>query len=270
MTPGMDEPETLEEILARTPNHPNSLVGSGILYEKTKMVMYGRYKALKSMLGLDLAFALASGHDWVGFHTQPTGARVFYLQLEIPYGLLRKRLAKTWKEREPHQQLMDHENLRFWTQHFLKIDQSAGMHLLNHYVEQHKPDVLIIDPLYKVLTGNLLAQVDVQRVLDNIDILIARHGLSVVIVAHTRKGMTDMGEWGSDDLIGSSILSAWADTIIKVERRGNDRLAVKFDVARHAEQELEQREVKFDRETLEFVVEETVKPASDDTEKEQA
>lgn len=273
MPPSIDEPETLEEILSRRPNPPTPLVADGILYAKTKMVIYGRYKALKSMLGLDMAFALASGHDWIGFHTQPSGIRVFYLQLEIPYGLLRTRLAKTWKGRQNNQQPMDHENLRFWTQHFLKLDQSAGIHILDHYLGQYKPDLLVVDPLYKVLSGNMLQAVDVQRVLDNLDMMIAKHNISVVMVSHTRKGMADMGEWGSDDLIGSVFLSAWADTIIKVERRGEDRLAIKFDVVRHAELELDQREVTFNRDTLEFNLVEYVKPGTDgaspSTEKEQ-
>ena len=59
-----------------------------------------------------------------------------------------------------------------------------------------------------------------------------------------------MAEWGSDDMIGASFYSNWADSIIKVERRGNDRLQVKFDVIRHAEEELEPIEVDFNRDTL--------------------
>jgi RecA-family ATPase len=269
MSPSVDEPETLEEILSRKPNHPTPIVADGILYAKTKMIIYGRYKHLKSMLGLDMAFALASGQDWIGFHTQPSGVRVFYLQLEIPYGLLRTRLDKTWQGRQDHQQPMDHENLRFWTQHFLKLDQATGILMLDYYIEQYKPDVLVVDPLYKVLSGNLLMGLDVQRLLDNLDGMIAKYGLSVVIIAHTRKGMADMGEWGSDDLIGSSYLSNWADTVIKIERRGSDRLAIKFDVVRHAELELDQREVTFNRETLEFNLVEYVKPSTDSDEKEQ-
>lgn len=253
----------MEQILNRPPAKLNPIVGSGLLHERTKMIIYGRYKHLKSMLGLDMAFALACGHPWIGFDTRPEGSRVFFLQLEIPYQLLRIRLAKTWKGRQDHQQLMDHENLVLWTQHLLKLDTSAGMHILDHYVGQHKPDVLVIDPLYKVLSGNMLLGIDVEKVLDNLDQMIAKYGLSVVIIAHTRKGIADMGEWGSDDLIGSSILSAWADTVIKVEKRGEDRLAVKFDVVRHAEVELGQQEVIFNRETLEFSLVEYVKPAED-------
>ena len=97
-----------------------------------------------------------------------------------------------------------------------------------------------------------------QKLVDALDILIGKFGVSVILISHTRKGMMDMGEWGSDDLIGSFVFSAWADTIIKVERRGGDRLGVKFDVVRHAEEELEEKEVMFNRDTLEFTVIEPV------------
>jgi len=248
--PGVDEPQTLEEILSQPPDYPKALVSGGLLYAQTKMVVYGRYKALKSMLGLDLAFSLASGQDWVGFNTPAEGTKVIYLQLEIPYGLLRRRLEKTWNHRQEQQHIQ--QQPMFWTQHWLKLDQQAGFNLLEHFVKKHRPDVLIIDPLYKIISGNLLAAVDVQRVIDQIDVLMGRYNLSVIIISHTRKGIADMGEWGSDDLLGSVFLSAWADTVVKIERRSDERVVIKFDVVRHAEEELEQREVVFNRDSLTF------------------
>lgn len=262
--PGVEEPQSLDEILSQPPNYPKSLVAGGLLYAQTKMVIYGRYKALKSMLGLDLAFSLASGQDWIGFSTPAEGTKVMYLQLEIPYGLLRRRLEKTWNHRQTEQPIL--EQPMFWTQHVLKLDQQAGFNLLEHFIKKHKPSVLVIDPLYKVISGNILAAIDVQRVIDQVDALIGRYDISVIIISHTRKGIADMGEWGSDDLLGSVFLSAWADTVIKIERRNDERLTIKFDVVRHAEIELETKEVVFDREKLIFIPIEvaTLQPTTDD------
>ncbi len=267
ITPSTNEPQSLEDILKKPPSYPRALVGAGLLYEQTKMIVYGRYKALKSMLGLDLAFSLAGGRDWLGFSTPDSGVSVFYLQLEISYQLFRSRLSQTWSHRQRYGNLL--KPLNFWTQHWLKLDQAAGFNLLNHYMNQYRPDLLIVDPLYKVLSGNLLAAIDVQKVIDSLDILMGRYGMSIVLISHTRKGLMDMGEWGSDDLIGSMFFSAWADTILKVERRGGDRLAVKFDVVRHAETELEPKEVLFNRDTLELTVIEQLKPSTDSEKKEQ-
>lgn len=252
-------PHSLREILDQPPYYPHSLVGGGLLYENTKMIIYGRYKSLKSMMGLDLAFALAGGTQWIGFDTPKEGSKVLYLQLELSAPLFRSRLTKTWSFRET---MMDSElsnsvarkNLHFWTQHWLKIDQPQGVAILDHYLEEIQPDVLIVDPLYKVVTGNLLTVLDMQKLVDALDILIGKHECSVILISHTRKGLMGMEEWGSDDLIGSFVFSAWADTVLKVERKGGDRLSVKFDVVRHAEEEIEPKEVQFNRDTLELTV----------------
>jgi len=249
-------PQSLEHILSQKPNHPRSLVSDGLLYESTKMIVYGRYKSFKSMLGLDLAFCLACGEDWLGFTTSNPGVSVFYLQLEISYQLFRARLSKTWDHRKIY--MTQAKPLTFWTQHWLKLDQPAGINLLDAYLREYKPDVLIIDPLYKVVSGNLLTVLDMQKVIDALDVLIGKHGVSIIVISHTRKGIMDMGEWGSDDLVGSFVFSAWADTVLKVERRGGDRLAIKFDVVRHTEVELDPKEVMFNRDTLELSVVEPV------------
>ena len=267
-TPQLGEPQSLEQILAQPPRYPKALVASGLLYERTKMIIYGRYKSLKSMMGLDLAFSLASGEDWLGFDTPDEGVSVFYLQLEISYQLFRARLSKTWDHRKMYQRLA--KPLHFWTQHWLKLDQPEGIKLLDNYLKMYQPDVVIIDPLYKVVSGNLLTVIDMQKVIDALDTLIGRHGVSVIVISHTRKGIMDMGEWGSDDLVGSFVFSAWADTVIKVERRGGDRLSIKFDVVRHTEVELEPKEVMFNRDTLELSVVEPVsieksEPSKDDS-----
>lgn len=260
-------PQSLREILDQPPNYPKTLVGGGLLYANTRMIIYGRYKSFKSMLSMDLAFALASGTSWLGFDSSPLGgSKVLYLQLELSEPLFRSRLSKTWSFREmlmegDLQKEVSERNLHFWTQHWLKIDQPQGVAIIDHYLEEIRPDVLIIDPLYKVVTGNLLTVLDMQKLVDALDILIGKYGCSIILISHTRKGVMDMGEWGSDDLIGSFVFSAWADTVLKVERKGGDRLGIKFDVVRHAEEELEPKEVHFNKDTLELTVVEPLIPA---------
>ncbi len=256
------EPQSLEEMLAWTPNFPPAIIGNGLLYERTKAILYGRYKNMKSMLALDLGFSLSCGEPWIGFDTPPEGTSVLYFQLEIPYQLLRLRVSQSWKYRKVQNEKK--KPFYFWTEQWLKLDQDAGLNLMRYQVKKLKPELLIIDPLYKVISGNLLSAFDAQRLIDNVDTLIGEFGVSVLLVSHTPKGITDMGEWGSDDLIGSSFFSNWADTIIKVERKGGDRLQVKFDIVRHAMEELDPREVMFNRETLTIDLIPTFKPGSQD------
>ena len=242
------DPIGLQEFLSEDIPDLAYIVGGGLLYENTKMIVYGRYKSLKSMIVMDLGFDLVTGQEWIGFDIPVEGKSVLYLQLEIPYKLLQRRIQKTWAFRGKHYQQL--KPFHFWTQHFLKLDQPAGFEAIRRQLSYIKPDVLIVDPLYKVVSGNILAPVDSQHVIDAFDRLIEEFNISIVIVSHTRKATLDMAEWGSDDMIGASFYSNWADSIIKVERRGSDRLQIKFDVIRHAEEELEPIEVDFNRDTL--------------------
>ena len=222
--------------------NPEPLVSSGVLYRGGKIVIYGKYKSMKSMLAQRLAICLANGEPWIGFDTLPQGVPVLYLQLEIPAPLMQKRLLKTGKVKLKQQ-------LFLWNEHFLKIDNDVGLKRLAEQVKLLKPAVLIIDPVYKVVGGDLLSTQHIQQLVDYIDLLIADCNVAVVMVHHTRKGIFE--DWGSDDMLGSVIFSAWADSVIKIERKGLN-ITVKFEVMRHAEDELEPREFIFTPE-LDFV-----------------
>ena len=59
--------------------------------------------------------------------------------------------------------------------------------------------------------------------------------------------------WGSDEMLGASLFSGWADSIIFIERDGEKYEAViKFDVIRHAEDNIEPISVEIHKSTLEI------------------
>ena len=147
--------------------------------------------------------------------------------------------------------LTRHAKMWIWTEPSLKLDMEIGFTKLDDMLTKYKPKVLIIDPVYKVVSGDLLSTQHIQKFVDWVDILVDRHQLSVILVHHTRKGAYE--EWGSDDMLGSVIFSAWADTIMKVERRHNTEIVVRFDVVRHATEELPPRIYDVDLNTLSFI-----------------
>lgn len=237
------EPQTLGEFLNWQPNYPEAIIGKGVLYAGTKAIVYGKYKSLKSMLVQHMGLCMADGKPWLGFETPPGGVPVLYLQLEIPHALLQRRIRTMSRGKRKMQ-----SEIVFWTEHFMKLDTPLGLQQLEREIQKYLPAVIIIDPIYKVLSGNILDAHSIQVLLDNMDKLIAKYGCSIVLVSHTRKPIKDMDAgWGSDDLLGSVFFSAWADSIIMVER-GDGKLRVKFDVIRHSEEEIEPVLVAIDRE----------------------
>lgn len=249
----MAKPQSLEEFLAWEPNFPEAYLGHGLLYKGTKAIFYGKYKSLKSMLVQNLGICLTRGEQWLGFRVPENGVSVLYLQLEIPHALLRRRYL-----RMTHGCGDSRQRYWIWTEHFLKLDSSAGYEELRKQIRDLEPQVLIIDPIYKVISGDIKEQSNIQPLLDNLDRLIEEFGISIILVGHTKKSALGDGkgkeEWGSDDLIGSSIFSAWADSIVKIER-GDGYLRLKFDVIRHAEEDIGNLEVNISKD-LEF----TTKP----------
>ena len=231
----MSEPIEYHDFLKLKITNPDPLVSSGVLYRGGKAVIYGKYKSMKSMLAMRLALSLANGEKWLDFDTPKHGNAVLYLQLEIPLPLMQKRILQT-------SVLTTKQPLHIWTEHFLKLDNPAGLTVLREKLTQLNPAVLIVDPVYKVVGGDLLNTQHIQQLVDHIDMLIGDFNIAVVMVHHTRKGVFE--DWGSDDMLGSVIFSAWADSVIKIER-DNSRITVKFEVMRHAEEELPAREFVF-------------------------
>ena len=252
------EPQRLDNFLAWEPNYPEAVIGSGLLYPQNKAIIYGREKSFKSMAALDLSMALTTSRPWHGFEVKGEHT-VLYLQMEIPHPLLHKRLVKmheAWGDLYVGSQRM-REHLYVWTEPFLKLDVPAGIAVLVKALKELKPTVVILDPLYKVLTGNILDPNSARAFTDSLDLLINQYQFSLILIHHTRQSTADEQTNGAaEDMLGSSVFRWWADTIIKVVKKGErDRKAqieLSFDLVRHAEDLIEPREVIFDREDLLF------------------
>ena len=202
------------------------------------------------MLGLRLALAISRGESWIGIDTVGVPTDVLYVQVEISEPMLHVRLKKMTGG-------TGNSKFHVVTEAFLKLDKGNHIVELREIIGRDKPRVIFIDPFYKVLSGDVSQQPDVTKLLDNIDVLIAEMGCSVILLAHTRKGRyEDKRQGDSDDLLGSVVLDAWPDAIIKVERDNetSNHLKVLFEVLRHAPDDVNPVELTFHRATLDFEV----------------
>lgn len=237
----MAEARELRDFLEWRPPELKVYIEKGILYERNKMLIYGKYKSFKSMLIQNLSLALIRGDKWIGFRTKPGGVSVLYLQLEIPEPLLHKRFKQMTNGNQGAK-----KEMWIWTEHHLKVDLREGMVRIREQLALHKPDVLIIDPLYKILSVDMSNNHAVTYVLDELDKLIAEYGVSIVLVTHSTKADVDGDKWGTDNMMGGALLSAWADTVMEVARDKNG-LRISLDVVRHADTELPDVLVKMDK-----------------------
>ncbi len=242
----MSEIREFGDFLKWQPPKLRSIVSGGLMYEGTKVLLYGKYKSYKSMVVMRFLLSLATGCPWLGFALPEEGVSSLYLQLEMSEPLLQERfMVMTEGEREFKKKVPFY----LWTEFFLKLDTDAGLAQLNNHLEKYKPEVLIIDPLYKIMTGNISDAQAVSKMLDGLDTILAEHyPMSMMLINHTRKASDGDNDWGSDDMIGSSIFSNWADSIIKIEKTdlegGVKQIEAIFDVVRHATIDLDRRKFR--------------------------
>lgn len=244
------EPIELDALLARTFPPVPSILGRGVIPHKGRVFLFGRYGSWKSMLALNLGIAVIRGKDWLTFKTPAPPTNVLYLQCELPQEELQKRARLMASSIGQADGLPG--RLFLWTEHYIKLDQNTGYGLLDKWVGALKPALVIVDPIYKVLSGDLLKYADVAPFLDRMDRLLDKHKVTIMLVCHPRKGQAD--EFGADDLMGSSLFPDWADTIIRVSRTGgmeqHEALRLEFEKVRYAPEMLGDLHVTVDRRTL--------------------
>lgn len=241
------------------------------MYRGSKVILYGRYKSLKSMLALRFCFALSKGEQWLGFQTPKQGLSVLYLQLEVANALLHRRVQKMYEanNRQDDDNRADRETIReipnqrtsdsklwIWTEHYIKLDNQFGFEYLEKQIQDIRPDVLVIDPIYRTMTGEMGAMGVVQNYIDQLEKLMGKYNLSLFLVSHTRKADRGVAnyEYNSDDMIGSSFWQNWADTLIRVDRSSKEKdvVNVNFEIVRHAEEDINGRSFRFSSNSLDF------------------
>jgi len=253
----MNNFESLEQLRLWQPPQVNSIIGDGILLPETRLVLFGSAKRWKSMLALHTAFVLAEGKPWFGFTTSKCITAI--VQLEIPKAAYKIRVIKYAKGAG----ITSSNSIYFKTEYYLKLDSSYGINLLYKelsIIKEKHPDmhlVVVLDPLYKIISGHISDPSDMGRLVDSLDSLRDKLKCSLIIIHHEGKTIiTPEGKYerGSEAMLGSSILNNWCDTAISLQLlnpyAGGDKVRIKFELVRLAETLLPQLEIQWHRSSL--------------------
>ena len=133
----MQEPESLQEFIAWKPPYIRQVISHGILVPQGRMELFGPKKSWKSMAAIDLGFRLSTGTPWLGFNT--VKSTVLLIQLEIPKFAYQERVIKY----ATGNKLSPMTNLYLHTTRNLKLDKGWGIQLLDRWVDNIKPQILI-------------------------------------------------------------------------------------------------------------------------------
>lgn len=262
--------ESLQQLLDWQPSQQPYIIDSGILLPETRLIFFGSPKSWKSIQSIHTGFHIATGTNWFGHKVSKSAVLIH--QTELPKSVFRNRVFK-YAASFP----LKPDNLFFETSPFSKLDTSYGLAAIEKSIveaQSRAPGqhlVLILDPAYKLMAGNIADEQDTKRFTDNIDTLRTRYYLTVIIVHHSRKIHLDSSggiiDLGSEDMYGGE-LQKWCDTAIQSKLlnpyTGGDRVRISFDLTRNAETVLNNFEVKWSRQTLQPEITKVITPEPDE------
>jgi len=173
-----------KDLLAHPPVLPEQLI-EGVLRCGHKMLISGSSKAGKSYLLMELCVALSEGIKWVD-RFQCKKSRVLYVNLEIdPASCINRfiEIYKAMKYTPKHSEDIVIWNLRG---HAIPLDKLVPK-LIRRVANQHF-DAVIIDPIYKVITGDENNASEMGQFCNQFDKICNETGSAAIYCHHHSKG----------------------------------------------------------------------------------
>lgn len=216
----LPDPEGLEDFWNNMPDLAPELI-HGVLRQGHKMLMAGPSKAGKSFALIELSIAIAEGSKWLGWQCEK--GRVLYVNLELDRASCLHRFKDVYQGLgvAPHNLgNIDIWNLRGKT---VPMDKLAPK-LIRRAAKKHYTAV-IIDPIYKVLTGDENSADQMAHFTNQFDKVATELGASVIYCHHHSKG-SQGGKKSMDRASGSGVFARDPDALIDlVELEINESLA---------------------------------------------
>ena len=204
----------------------------GILRQGHKMLIAGASKAGKSFLLLELAIAIAEGRSWLGYNCAQ--GRVWYVNLELDKASCLHRLKDVYTALGiPPDNIrnIDILNLRGMA---LPLDKLVP--ILIRRARTRGYIAVIIDPIYKVITGDENSASEMAHFCNQFDRICSDLGCSVIYCHHHSKG-SQGSKRAVDRASGSGVFARDPDALLDLieldvpddlrTNMTNSRLAVK-------------------------------------------
>ena len=204
----LPDPEGLADSWDNLPELAPELI-KGVLRQGHKMLIAGPSKAGKSFALIEMSIAIAEGKKWLGWEC--IQGRVLYVNLELdrPSALHRFRdVYQAMKLAPQNINNIDIWNLRGKT---VPMDKLAPK-LIRRALKKNYIAV-IIDPIYKVLTGDENSADQMAHFTNQFDKVATELGSSVIYCHHHSKG-SQGGKKSMDRASGSGVFARDPDALI--------------------------------------------------------
>lgn len=183
----------------------------GLLRKGHKFLLSGASKSGKSYALIELAIAFSQGTEWFGFKCEK--AKVCYINLEIDRPSAIDRFAIITDALKIERRIVNNIKL---------INLRGKAKPLNELVPElvkdlrdSQIDVIIIDPIYKVITGDENNATEMAQFCNQFDILCDKLHTTVIYAHHHSKG-TQGGKSAQDRASGSGVFARDPDAIMDI------------------------------------------------------
>ena len=204
----LPDPESLETVWDNLPELSPCLI-EGVLRKGHKMLIAGPSKAGKSFLQIELCVAIAEGKNWLQW--QCARGRVMYVNLELDRASCLHRFrdvyqALGWKPE--HLGSIDIWNLRGKS---VPMDKLAPKLIRRAAKKDYV--AIIIDPIYKVITGDENSADQMANFCNQFDKVCTELGCAVIYCHHHSKG-SQGGKKSMDRASGSGVFARDPDALL--------------------------------------------------------
>ena len=209
---GTDMPPFVEYKLSDSPRPvPEELI-KGVLRRGHKMLLSGSSKAGKSFLLMELCVALVTGQPWLGFECKKS--RVLYINLEIDPESCLDRFDRIFRRTR---RIDNYESGRLvvWNLRGKALPLDKLSDILIERMKNQKFDAVVLDPIYKVITGDENNATEMGAFCNQFDKICTETGCSAIYCHHHSKGAQGMKK-AMDRASGSGVFARDPDAQLDI------------------------------------------------------
>ena len=210
------------------PSEPNDYLIENFLWRGSIGFVIGQEKACKSIFTTQKGMAMTCGEPFLQAFDVAKPLKVLYIQAEGDMGETKDRFISATREGGIK---WNPDNWRHFAPAALALDTDLGYDELVERIHNDgfKPDVIIIDPLYMAMEGDLIDNKAVRHFCRNIRRLKNEFECAIIVVHHEKRPLYDKAhkkiDQGDNSIFGSSMLKNFASHVLRISitnKRGND------------------------------------------------
>lgn len=204
----LPEPETLDDFWNNLPELSPPLI-EGILRQGHKMLIAGPSKAGKSFALIEMCIAIAEGREWLGWKCSK--GKIMYVNLELDRASCLHRFKDVYEKLEiPPRGL---KNIDIWNLRGKSIPMDKLAPKLIRRAAKKNYIAIIIDPIYKVITGDENSADQMANFCNQFDKVCTELGCAVIYCHHHSKG-SQGGKRAMDRASGSGVFARDPDALL--------------------------------------------------------